>query len=123
MFNIRPAVEQDIPIISAIYSALSINNTDRRFLQKVIDGNQSTLLIAEGSSKEDHNQETSCLGLIILQQQITPAGTYLPPLNFCYMIDLVVPSSIDNIKITKALINAGKNWASSKGAEYLEIGI
>lgn len=127
MINIQHANISDLPAIESIYRELFAHmaelqpdyylkaSQDPTFIQKMIEANDSALLIAK---KDDQ-----VLGFIMAQEQVTPPYNCIAPHKFAYIFDFVVTEKARGLGVGKQLMNALEEWTKSRHLDYIELSV
>ena len=61
--------------------------------------------------------------IFLVQQKSTPPFPCFVPLQYAYLLDLVVASDQRGKGIGRRLIQAVKDWAAARKLEYIELGV
>lgn len=125
--EIEPAKLSDMQDIARLYRAL---NTDMSRLQpemfRPADGNEDFIRSVLESGSEDilvAREGSRVLGLALVQEKVTPPYPAFIPRRYTYLMDLVVDPDHRGRGIGRALMGAVKDWAESRNAEFIELGV
>ena len=88
---------------------------DGDFIKSVIESGSDDIFLAK------ENQQV--LGFALVQQKSTPPFPCFVPLQYAYLLDLVVASDQRGRGIGRQLIQAVKDWAAARKLEYIELGV
>lgn len=123
----EPAKLSDMQEITRLYRAL---NTDMSRLQpemfRPADGNEDFIRSVLESGSEDilvAREESRVLGLALVQEKDTPTYPAFIPRRYIYLMDLVVDPDHRSRGIGRALMGAVQDWAKSRNAEFIELGV
>lgn len=125
--TIEPAKLSDMQDITRLYRAL---NTDMSRLQpemfRPADANDEFIRSVLESGSEDilvAREGSRVLGLALVQEKDTPPYPAFIPRRYTYLMDLVVDPDHRGRGIGRALMGAVKDWAKSRNAEFIELGV
>ncbi len=127
MIIIEPAKLQDLQDISGLYEALNTDMSliqpemfrpsgeDGSLIRSVIAGGDGDILVAREGGR--------AIGLALVQDKNTPPYPAFIPRRYTYLMDLVVAPEHRGRGIGQALLGAVKDWAESRDAEFIELGV
>lgn len=95
--------------------ALRVAGGDEDFIRSVLESENGDILVAR--------EDGQVLGLANVQDRSTPPYPVLIPRQYTYLMDLVVAPAHRGHGIGQALMGAVKEWAKSRGAEFIELGV
>ncbi len=125
--TIEPAKLSDLQDISRLYEALNTDMSrlqpemfrpageDGGFVRSVLESEREDLLLAREDGK--------VLGFALVQDKDTPPYPAFIPRRYTYLMDLVVDPKCRRQGVGRALMGAVKEWAKSRNAEFIELGV
>ncbi len=125
--TIEPAKLEDMEGISKLYKALNTDMSrlqpemfrpageDGGFIRSVLESERDDLLLAR--------EDGRVLGLALVQDKNTPPYPAFIQRRYTYLMDLVVDPKCRRQGVGRALMGAVKEWAKSRNAEFIELGV
>ena len=125
--TIEPAKLEDMDGISRLYKALNTDMSrlqpemfrpageDGGFIRSVLESERDDLLLAR--------EDGRVLGMALVQDKDTPPYPAFIPRRYTYLMDLVVDPECRRQGVGRALMGAVKEWAKSRNAEFIELGV
>ena len=124
---IGPAKLEDMEGISRLYKALNTDMSrlqpemfrpageDGGFIRSVLESERDDLLLAR--------EDGRVFGLALVQDKDTPPYPAFIQRRYTYLMDLVVDPEYRRQGVGRALLGAVKDWAESRDAEFIELGV
>ena len=124
---IGPAKLEDMECISRLYKALNTDMSrlqpemfrpageDGGFIRSVLESERDDLLLAR--------EDGRVLGMALVQDKDTPPYPAFIQRRYTYLMDLVVDPEYRRQGVGRALLGAVKDWAESRDAEFIELGV
>ena len=125
--TIEPAKLEDMDGISRLYKALNTDMSrlqpemfrpageDGGFIRSVLESERDDLLLAR--------EDGRVLGMALVQDKDTPPYPAFIQRRYTYLMDLVVDPECRRQGVGRALMGAVKEWAKSRNAEFIELGV
>lgn len=125
--TIRTATRNDIPAINRLSEELfarmamlepysyAPGKQDTAFVRSVIDGERTAILVAVADNQ--------IVGHAMVEDRDTPTVSCLVPHRFVRLMDLIVTDIYRGQGIGSMLIQAVKQWARARQAEYITLDV